>query len=160
MVSHTRHRMDAPAHLLQNSYTLDVLPISGSPAGLWWWTCPPSPLAASSPLLRAQNGVLRWLHLSTPAAKKSGARRYFDDDFPFPTRQLPSISSPAAQGRGRPAGVDTPSSSSLPGPQGPAPWRLVIIENLCLKKVVGRQGDSCSTPIFPERRQQPVRAIS
>lgn len=169
MVSHTGTHMDAPAHLLQNGYTLDVLPISqfcGRAVVVDVSAFAPGSVITAD-FLRAQNGVLRsadFVLFYTGCEKKWGTPAYFDDDFPVPDEAAAKyLVSCGLKGVGTDAlSVDTLRDPSFLAHKALLSGGLVIIENLCLKKVVGRKEFMFyALPLkFQNADGAPVRAIA
>ena len=146
LVSHTGTHMDAPAHLLQDGFSLEVLPISqfcGRAAVI-----DVSHLGAGAVItadfLRQQNGYLRTADFAlfyTGWEKKWGTEAFLSEAFPVPDEEAARyLVSCGLKGVGTDAiSVDSLSGSDYPAHKVLLGGGLVIVENLCLKKVVGRK---------------------
>ena len=145
LVSHTGTHMDAPAHMLQNGFSLDVLPISqfcGRAVVLDVSGFAPGSIITAD-FLREQNGVLRstdFVLFYTGWEKKWGTPAFLDEAFPVPDEEAARyLVSCGLKGVGTDAiSVDALADGTFPAHRVLLNGGLVIVENLCLKKLVGR----------------------
>lgn len=166
--SHTGTHMDAPSHLLQNGATLDVLPASqfcGRAVVLDVSGLPDGGIITTD-FLRAQNGALLsadFVLFYTGWEKKWGTDEYYGA-FPVPDQEAARyLVSCGLKGVGTDAlSVDTLADEGLCAHRVLLNGGLVIIENLCLKKLVGRNDVMFfALPLkFEEADGAPVRAIA
>lgn len=166
--SHTGTHMDAPSHLLMNGSTLDVLPPSqfcGRAAVLDVSHLPEGGIITAD-FLRAQNGTLLsvdFVLFYTGWEKKWGTDEYYGA-FPVPDQEAARyLVSCGLKGVGTDAlSVDTLRDEALCAHRALLNGGLVIIENLCLKKLVGRSDVMFyALPLkFEEADGAPVRAIA
>lgn len=169
LASHTGTHMDAPSHMLQNGSTLDVLPAShfcGRAAVLDVSDLPPHSVITAQ-YLRSLNGTLLstdFVLFYTGWEKKWGTDAYYDDAFPVPDREAAQyLVSCGLKG----VGTDALSVDTLADPERLAHKTLlggglVIVESLCLRKLVGR--DDVMFFALPMKFEgadgAPVRAIA
>ena len=144
--SHTGTHMDAPSHLLREGSNLEVLPASqfcGRAAVI-----DVSHLGAgaiiTAEFLHQQNGYLRTADYAlfyTGWEKKWGTPAFLDEAFPVPDEEAARyLVSCGLKGVGTDAiSVDPLSGTDYPAHKVLLGGGLVIVENLCLKKVVGRK---------------------
>ena len=161
--------MDAPAHILRDGAYLDVLPASqfcGRAA-----VVDVSPLAPGSLItagfLRGLNGALRsadFVLFYTGWEKKWGTDAYFEDTFPVPDEEAARyLVSCGLKGVGTDAlSVDTLRDNTFPAHRTLLGGGLVILESLCLRRVVGRNDVMLfALPLkFEKADGAPVRAIA
>lgn len=167
--SHTGTHMDAPSHLLRDGSTLDVLPASqfcGRAVVL-----DVSSLATGSIItadfLRAQNGALMatdFVLFYTGWEKKWGTDAYYTNEFPVPDEEAAKyLVCCGLKGVGTDAlSVDPLGDSHFKAHRILLGGGLVIVESLCLKKIVGR-GDIMffALPLkYKDADGAPVRAIA
>lgn len=167
--SHTGTHMDAPAHILRDGTYLDVLPASqfcGRAA-----VVDVSDLSAGSVItaafLRSLNGALRcadFVLFYTGWEKKWGCESYFEDSFPVPDEEAARyLVSCGLKGVGTDAlSIDTLRDHTFPAHRTLLGGGLVILESLCLRKVVGRSDVMLfALPLkFEKADGAPVRAIA
>ena len=146
MGSHTGTHMDAPRHILPDGSGLDQLPPSqfcGRAA-----IVDVSSLGAGSTItadfLKAQNGELLnadYVLLYTGWEKKWGTAAFLEEEFPVLDEEASRyLVSCGLKGVGTDAiSVDPINSDTYPAHHVLLGGGLVIVENLCLKKVVGRK---------------------
>ena len=146
MYSHTGTHMDAPRHILPEGCGLDQLPPSqfcGRAAVI-----DVSHLGAGAVItadfLRQQNGYLRTADFAlfyTGWEKKWGTEAFLSEAFPVPDEAAARyLVSCGLKGVGTDAiSVDPLSGADYPAHKVLLGGGLVIVENLCLKKVVGRK---------------------
>ena len=144
--SHTGTHMDAPRHILPEGCGLDQLPPSqfcGRAAVI-----DVSHLGAgaiiTAEFLHQQNGYLRTADYAlfyTGWEKKWGTPAFLDEAFPVPDEEAARyLVSCGLKGVGTDAiSVDPLSGTDYPAHKVLLGGGLVIVENLCLKKVVGRK---------------------
>lgn len=169
MASHTGTHMDAPFHILHNGSTLDVLPVSqfcGRATVVDVSDLPPGSIITTD-FLRSLNGKLLstdFVLFYTGWEKKWGTDAYFDDAFPVPDKAAAQyLVSCGLKG----VGTDALSVDKLADPSKLAhktllSGGLVIVESLCLRKLIGR-GDMMffALPMkFLDADGAPVRAIA
>jgi Predicted metal-dependent hydrolase len=166
--SHTGTHMDAPSHLLRDGATLDVLPASqfcGRAVVLDVSELPEGGIITAD-YLRAQNGTLLsadFVLFYTGWEKKWGTDEYYGA-FPVPDAEAARyLVSCGLKGVGTDAlSVDRLDDDARDSHRILLDGGLVIVENLCLKKVVGR----CDLMFFalPLKVENadgaPVRAIA
>ena len=140
IASHTGTHMDAPSHML--------------PRG-------------SADYLREQNGTIRsadFVLFYTGWERKWGTGAYYDDDFPVPDQEAAKyLVSCGLKGVGTDAlSVDTLRDQQFLAHKTLLDGGLVILESLCLKKVVGRTDLMLfALPLkFENADGAPVRAIA
>lgn len=168
-VSHTGTHMDAPSHMLARGASLDELPVSqfcGRAAVVDVSFLPPKGVITAD-FLRSLNGAVLstdFVLFYTGWEKKWGTDAYFEDSFPVPDREAAEyLVSCGLKG----VGTDALSVDTL----GAADWQthrtllgggLVIVENLCLRRVVGRKDVMFfALPLkFSDADGAPVRAIA
>ena len=144
--SHTGTHMDAPSHLLREGSNLEVLPASqfcGRAVVLDVSHMEPGSVITAD-YLKAQNGVVRsadFVLFYTGWEKKWGTEAFLSEAFPVPDEEAARyLVSCGLKGVGTDAiSVDSLSGSDYPAHKVLLGGGLVIVENLCLKKVVGRK---------------------
>lgn len=146
MGSHTGTHMDAPRHIFPSGSSLDQLPVSqfcGRAALIdVSYMAPGSVITAD--FLRSQNGYLRtadYALIYTGWEKKWDTPAFLEEEFPVLDEEAARyLVSCGLKGVGVDAiGVDPLSSSDFPVHKILLDGGLVIVENLCLKKLVGRR---------------------
>ena len=145
IASHTGTHMDAPSHMLPRGSTLEVLPASqfcGRAVVLDVSDLPPRSVITAD-YLREQNGTIRsadFVLFYTGWERKWGTGAYYDDDFPVPDQEAAKyLVSCGLKGVGTDAlSVDTLRDQQFLAHKTLLDGGLVILESLCLKKVVGR----------------------
>lgn len=143
--SHTGTHMDAPRHMLSDGSGLDQLPISqfcGRAVVLDVSGFTPGSVITAD-FLRAQNDCLQsadFVLFYTGWEKKWGTESYFEDTFPVPDEGAAKyLVSCGLKGVGTDAiSVDPLRTEAYSAHKILLSGGLVIVENLCLKKVVGR----------------------
>lgn len=169
MSSHTGTHMDAPRHMLPDGSGLDQLPISqfcGKAMVLDVSGFAPGQ-SISADFLRAQNGRLRAVDFAlfyTGWEKRWDTDAYFEDAFPVPDEAAARyLVSCGLKGVGTDAiSVDPIRSTDFPAHKILLSGGLVTVENLCLKKLVGRKNVMFfALPLkFLNADGAPVRAIA
>ena len=169
MYSHTGTHMDAPSHMLPRGSTLEVLPASqfcGRAVVLDVSDLPPRSVITAD-YLREQNGTIRsadFVLFYTGWERKWGTGAYYDDDFPVPDQEAAKyLVSCGLKGVGTDAlSVDTLRDQQFLAHKTLLDGGLVILESLCLKKVVGRTDLMLfALPLkFENADGAPVRAIA
>jgi kynurenine formamidase len=166
--SHTGTHMDAPSHLLRDGSSLDVLPVSqfcGRAVVLDVSGLPEGGIITAD-YLKAQNGSLLsadFVLFYTGWEKKWGCEDYFGN-FPVPDVEAARyLVSCGLKGVGTDAlSVDTLQDPEVKAHRVLLEGGLVIIENLCLRKVVGRSDLMFfALPLkFENADGAPVRAVA
>ena len=144
--SHTGTHMDAPRHILPEGSSLDQLPPSqfcGRAAVLDVSHLEPG-ARITADFLRSQNGYLRiadYALLYTGWEKKWGTEAFLSEPFPVLDEESARyLVSCGLKGVGTDAiSVDPLDSGDYPAHHVLLNGGLVIVENLCLKKLVGRK---------------------
>lgn len=169
--SHTGTHMDSPRHIFSNGFGLDKLPVSqfcGRAAVLDVSGMEPGSIITAD-YLRAQNGYLRsadYALFYTGWEKKWDTPAFLED--PFPVLDPESARYLVSCGL-KGVGTDAISVDPLNGINGKFPAHevllgdgLVIVENLCLKKLVGRTDVMFfALPLkFENADGAPIRAIA
>lgn len=145
LVSHTGTHMDAPRHILPDGCGLDQLPPSqfcGRAAVIDVSHFAPGSCITAE-FLRSQNGYLRcaeYALLYTGWEKKWGTEAFLSEEFPVLDEEAARyLVSCGLKGVGTDAiSVDSLSSDVYPAHHVLLGGGLVIVENLCLKKLLGR----------------------
>lgn len=168
-VSHTGTHMDAPSHMLSHGSSLDVLPVSqfcGRAAVVDVSFLPPGGIITAE-FLRSLNGAVLstdFVLFYTGWEKKWGTDSYFEDTFPVPDKEAAQyLVSCGLKGVGTDAlSVDTLATPDRPAHKTLLGGGLVIVESLCLRKVVGRKDMMFfALPMkFVDADGAPVRAIA
>lgn len=166
--SHAGTHMDAPSHLLQNGSSLDVLPVSqfcGRAAVLDVSALPEGGVITAA-YLQSQKELLRcadFVLFYTGWERKWGSAEFYGK-FPVPdgdaARFLVCL---GLKGVGTDAlSVDPLNDGELSAHRTLLGGGLVILENLCLKKLVGRDNIMLfALPLkFDNADGAPVRAIA
>lgn len=167
--SHTGTHMDAPSHMLPHGSSLDVLPVSqfcGRAVAVDVSFLPSGGIITMD-FLRGLNGAVLstdFVLFYTGWEKKWGTDAYFDDTFPVPDKEAAQyLVSCGLKG----VGTDALSVDTLKDPDRKAHKTLlggglVIVESLCLKKVVGRKDMMFfALPMkFMDADGAPVRAVA
>ena len=169
LASHTGTHMDAPAHMLRDGASLESLPVSrfcGRAMVLDVSDLPPRSVITAD-YLREQNGTIRsadFVLFYTGWERKWGTDAYYDDDFPVPDQEAAKyLVSCGLKGVGTDAlSVDTLRDQQFLAHKTLLDGGLVILESLCLKKVVGRTDLMLfALPLkFENADGAPVRAIA
>ena len=169
LTSHTGTHMDAPAHILRNGSTLEALPVSqfcGRATVLDVSQLPPRGRITAD-FLRAQNGAIRsadFVLFYTGWEKKWGTEAYHADDFPIPDQEASRyLVSCGLKGVGTDAlSVDLLADSGFSNHRILLDGGLVILECLCLKRIVGRRDFMFfALPLkFENADGAPVRAVA
>lgn len=166
--SHTGTHMDAPAHLLRNGSTLDALPVSqfaGRAAVVDASRLAPGSVITAECLRSLDRHLLNadFVLFYTGWEKKWNTDAYFQD-FPVPdagaARYLVSL---GLKGVGTDAvSVDPVGAPELTAHRILLGGGLVIVENLCLRRTLGRGGFRFyALPLkFEKADGAPVRAIA
>ena len=168
-IMHRGTHMDAPSHMLPRGSTLEVLPASqfcGRAVVLDVSDLPPRSVITAD-YLREQNGTIRsadFVLFYTGWERKWGTGAYYDDDFPVPDQEAAKyLVSCGLKGVGTDAlSVDTLRDQQFLAHKTLLDGGLVILESLCLKKVVGRTDLMLfALPLkFENADGAPVRAIA
>lgn len=170
IASHTGTHMDAPSHMPSpglHAGGAARLPVLRP--GPWCWTCRTCRPGASSPPTTSgserDHPLGGFACCSTPAGSGSGAPgAYYDDDFPVPDQEAAKyLVSCGLKGVGTDAlSVDTLRDQQFLAHKTLLDGGLVILESLCLKKVVGRTDLMLfALPLkFENADGAPVRAIA
>lgn len=167
--SHTGTHMDAPSHMLPHGCTLDVLPVSQfcGRAVVVDVSAIPAGGVITADFLRGLNGAVLstdFVLFYTGWEKKWGTDAYFDDTFPVPDKEAAQyLVSCGLKGVGTDAlSVDTLADPDRPAHKTLLGGGLVIVESLCLRKVVGRKDVMFfALPTkFVDADGAPVRAIA
>ena len=167
--SHTGTHLDAPRHILRDGCGLDQLPPSqfcGRAAVI-----DVSHLGAGSVItadfLRGQNGYLRTADYAlfyTGWEKKWGTEAFLNEPFPILDEEASKyLVACGLKGVGTDAiSVDALADETFPAHRVLLTGGLVIVENLCLKKLVGRKDVMFfALPVkFENADGAPVRAIA
>lgn len=167
--SHTGTHMDAPRHIVENACGLDKLPVSqfcGRAAIIDVSHLEPGSVITAD-FLREQNGYLRTADYAlfyTGWEKKWDTPAFLEEKFPvLDAESAHYLVSCGLKG----VGTDCISVDPLETPDFPAhhvllEGGLVIVENLCLKKLVGRTDVMFfALPLkFENADGAPVRAIA
>lgn len=169
MGSHTGTHMDAPRHVISNGSSLDQLPPSqfcGRAVLIDVSHLDPGSVITAD-FLRAQNGCLRtadYALLYTGWEKKWDTPAFLEDEFPILDEEAARyLVSCGLKGIGIDSiSVDPLSSTTYPAHHVLLEGGLVIVENLCLKKLVGRKDIMFfALPLKYENADgAPVRAIA
>ena len=167
--SHTGTHMDAPRHMLPDGAGLDVLPLSqfcGRAVVLDVSHLAPGGVI-SADFLRAQNGCLRSADFAlfyTGWEKKWGTEDYLSDGFPVLDEEAARyLVSCGLKGAGTDAlSIDPLSSTDYPAHKALLSGGLVILESLCLKKVLCRRHFRLlALPLkYKDADGAPVRAVA
>jgi kynurenine formamidase len=167
--SHTGTHMDAPAHVLTHGSTLDDLPMSqfcGRAVVLDVSDFAPGQTITAD-FLRARNEALMSADFAlfyTGWEKKWGTSGYYDDTFPVPDLEAAKyLVSCGLKGIGLDTfGPDRLSTTEFPIHKLLLTGGLVIVENLCLKKLLGRKDIMLfALPLkYQNADGAPVRAIA
>lgn len=169
MGSHTGTHMDAPRHILSDGCGLDQLPVSqfcGRAVALDVSDLAPGSII-SADFLRAQNGSLRSADFAlfyTGWEKKWGTEAFLTERFPVLDEESARyLVSCGLKGVGTDAiSVDPMGCGNFPAHHVLLGGGLVIVENLCLKKLVGRTDIMFfALPLkFEDSDGAPVRAVA
>jgi len=167
--SHTGTHMDAPRHILPDGFGLDQLPASqfcGRAAVIDVSHLEPGSVITAD-FLRAQNGYLRSADFAlfyTGWEKKWDTEAFLNDPFPILDEEAAQyLVSCGLKGVGTDAiSVDALSDVGFSAHHVLLNGGLVIVENLCLKKLVGRRDIMFfALPLkFENADGAPVRAIA
>ncbi len=167
--SHTGTHMDAPRHILLDGFGLDKLPVSQfcgravvlDVSGLGCGGI------ITAEYLRAQNGSLRSADFAlfyTGWEKKWGTEAFLNEPFPvLDSEAARYLVSCGLKGVGTDAiSVDALAEKEFPAHHVLLGGGLVIVENLCLKKLVGRRDIMFfALPLkFEDADGAPVRAVA
>ena len=169
MGSHTGTHMDAPRHVIPDGSGLDQLPPSqfcGRAVLIDVSHLAPGSVITAD-FLRAQNGCLRtadYALLYTGWEKKWDTPAFLEEPFPILDEESARyLVSCGLKGVGTDAiSVDPLSSTAYPAHKVLLEGGLVIVENLCLRKLVGRKDVMFfALPLKYENADgAPVRAIA
>ena len=169
MGSHTGTHMDAPRHILPDGSGLDQLPVSqfcGRAVVLDVSDLEPGSVITAD-FLRAQNGTLRsadYALIYTGWEKKWGTEAFLGDPFPILDEESARyLVCCGLKGVGTDAiSVDPVGTENFPAHHVLLGGGLVIVENLCLKKLVGRKDIMFfALPLkFEDADGAPVRAVA
>ena len=167
--SHTGTHMDAPRHIIPDGFGLDKLPVSqfcGRAAVIDVSHFAPG-ATITADFLREQNGYLRTADYAlfyTGWEKKWDTPAFLEEPFPvLDAESAHYLVSCGLKGIGTDAiSIDSLSSKEFPAHHVILGGGLVIVENLCLKKVVGRKDIMFfALPLkFENADGAPVRAIA
>lgn len=167
--SHTGTHMDAPRHMLPDGAGLDVLPISqfcGRAVVVDVSHLAPGSVI-STDFLREQNGTIRsadFVLFYTGWEKKWGTDAYRESGFPVPDEEAAKyLVSCGLKGVGTDAlSIDPLESTDFPAHKTLLNGGLVVIECLCLKKVVCRKSFRLlALPLkYKNADGAPVRAVA
>lgn len=167
--SHTGTHMDAPRHILQDGYGLDQLPASqfcGRAAVIDVSHFGTGGIITAE-FLREQNGYLRsadYALFYTGWEKKWDTPAFLEEPFPILNDEAAEyLVSCGLKGVGTDAiSVDSMSNQDFSAHHVLLSGGLVIVENLCLKKLVGRKDIMFfALPVkFKNADGAPVRAIA
>ena len=167
--SHTGTHMDAPRHIIPDGFGLDKLPVSqfcGRAAVIDVSHLQPGETITAD-FLREQNGYLRTADYAlfyTGWEKKWDTPAFLDEPFPvLDAESAQYLVSCGLKGIGTDAiSIDPLDSKEFPAHHVILGGGLVIVENLCLKKVVGRKDIMFfALPVkFEGADGAPVRAIA
>lgn len=166
--SHAGTHMDAPSHLLQNGSSLDVLPVSqfcGHAAVLDISDFPEGG-AISAEYLQKQRDALRcadFVLFYTGFERKWGSEEFYGRFPVLGGDAARYLVSQGLKGVGTDAlSVDPLRDQDLPAHRTLLGGGLVILENLCLKKIVGRSDVMLfALPLkYDNADGAPVRAIA
>ncbi len=168
MVSHTGTHMDAPSHLLRDGPSLDVLPVSQFYGRAVVLDVSQGPGIVTADFLREQNGAIRsadFVLFYTGWEKRWGTEAYLEDGFPVPDEAAAKyLVSCGLKGVGTDALSIDPlaDKNCLPAHRTLLSGGLVIVESLCLKKIVGRRDVTFfALPMrFQDSDGAPVRAVA
>lgn len=146
LASHTGTHMDAPRHMLPDGAGLDVLPISqfcGRAVVVDVSHLAPGGVITAG-FLREQNSTTRsadFVLFYTGWEKKWGTGAYLEDGFPVPDEEAAKyLVSCGLKGVGTDAlSIDPLGSTDYPAHKTLLSGGLIVIESLCLKKVVCRK---------------------
>ena len=169
IASHTGTHMDAPAHMLRDGASLEALPVSrfcGRAMVLDVSDLPPGSVLTAE-FLREREALFRgaeFLLFCTGWEQRWGTPAYCDGGFPVPDREAARyLVSRGLKGVGTDAlSVDTLRDQQFLAHKTLLDGGLVILESLCLKKVVGRTDLMLfALPLkFENADGAPVRAIA
>ena len=169
MGSHTGTHMDAPRHILPDGSGLDQLPVSqfcGRAVVLDVSDLEPGSVITAD-FLRAQNGTLRsadYALIYTGWEKKWGTEAFLGEPFPILDEESARyLVCCGLKGVGTDAiSVDPVGTENFPAHHVLLGGGLVIVENLCLKKLVGRKDIMFfALPLkFEDADGAPVRAVA
>jgi kynurenine formamidase len=167
--SHTGTHMDAPRHIMMDGCGLDQVPVSqfcGRAVVLDVSGMEPGSVITAD-FLRAHNGMLRsadFALLYTGWEKKWGTRAFLDEPFPILDAEAARyLVCCGLKGVGIDTiGVDALGDLSCPAHHALLGGGLVIVENLCLKKLIGRSNIMFfALPLkFEDADGAPVRAVA
>ena len=167
--SHTGTHMDAPRHILRDGCGLDQLPPSQfcGRAAVIDVSQMGAGAVITADFLRAQNGYLRTADYAlfyTGWEKKWGTDAFLSEAFPILDEEASKyLVSCGLKGIGTDAiSVDALADGTFPAHRVLLNGGLVIVENLCLKKLVGRKDVMFfALPVkFENADGAPVRAIA
>ncbi|MFR5405464.1 MAG: cyclase family protein [Oscillibacter sp.] len=170
IASHTGTHMDAPVpHASPGLHAGGAARLPVLRPEPWCWTyrtCRPGGVITAD-YLREQNGTIRsadFVLFYTGWERKWGTGAYYDDDFPVPDQEAAKyLVSCGLKGVGTDAlSVDTLRDQQFLAHKTLLDGGLVILESLCLKKVVGRTDLMLfALPLkFENADGAPVRAIA
>jgi len=168
MASHTGTHMDAPSHLLREGSSLDVLPVSqfcGRAVVLDVSGLPEGGIITADYLQEQSSSMLSadFVLFYTGWEKRWGCDSYYDA-FPVPDAEAARyLVSCGLKGVGTDAlSVDTLQAARRDCHRILLDGGLVILENLCLRKIVGRDDVMLfALPLkFEKADGAPVRAVA
>ena len=169
IASHTGTHMDAPSHMLPRGSTLEVLPASqfcGRAVVLDVSDLPPRSVITAD-YLREQNGTIRsadFVLFYTGWEKKWDTPAFLDEPFPILDEEAARyLVRCGLKGVGTDAiSVDALVNKEFSAHHVLLEGGLVIVENLCLRKLVGRKDIMFfALPLkFADADGAPVRAIA
>lgn len=167
--SHTGTHMDAPYHFLRDGSSLEVLPASqfcGRAVVLDVSAMAPGSIITAD-YLRSLNGALMatdFVLFYTGWEKKWGTDDYYSDEYPVPDEAAAKyLVCCGLKGVGTDAlSVDRLGDSRFKAHRTLLGGGLVIVESLCLKKIVGRENIMFfALPLkYKNADGAPVRAIA
>lgn len=142
--SHTGTHMDAPAHLLQEGRTLDDIPMSQFSGRATVLDVSEEGPVITEAFLRSNYEAIHcadYILFYTGWEDRWGTERFLEDTFPVPDEEAARyLVSRGLKGVGTDAvSIDRISDSRLPIHHILLKDSVLILENLCLKKVRGRK---------------------
>ena len=143
LCSHTGTHMDAPSHLLQNGRNLDEMPMSQFSGRATTLDVSGAGAVITAEFLRAHHDDIYcadYILLYTGWESRWGTPAFLEDAYPVPDEEAAHyLASCGLKG----LGTDAPSVDRLEGPPTVHTVLMkadaVILENLCLEKVLGRR---------------------
>ena len=165
--SHTGTHMDAPAHLLQDGRTLDQMPMSQfSGRATVLDVSGEGPVITESFLQSNYDAIhsADFILFYTGWEERWGTERFLEDTFPVPDEAASKyLVSLGLKGVGTDAiSIDRIADQKLPVHHTLLKDSVLILENLCLKKVRGRKDFLFFAPPmkFQDTDGSPIRAFA